>query len=233
MRSEYEVGPEADWRVNDSPQIRSYEPRDRKAVREICCDTADADKPVERIFPDREAFADLLTSYYTDLVSSTTWVAERDGEVLGYLTGCLDTRRYLRAMAFRIAPIAFAKALVRGTLWHATTIRLLSANLGDWLRGGFRRGAPLREYPAHVHINLQRSARGAGVGERLMEKFLRQAQDAGIPGVYANVSETNEGGRRFFEKLGFVPLVRESRLRLPEAPDKQTFTIVYGKRLFS
>jgi GNAT superfamily N-acetyltransferase len=218
--------------MNEPPAIRPYEARDRDAIRQICCDTADAGEPVERFFPDREAFADLFTSYYTDIAPTATWVAEDNGEVIGYLTGCLDTRRHLRAMAFRIAPLAFVKALARGTLWHTTTIRLLTANLGDWLRGGFRRSAPLSAFPAHVHINLRQSARGAGVGERLMGKFLQQAKENRVPGVYANVSETNEGGRRFFEKFGFLPLGRENRLRFPDAPDKQTFTTVYGKRLF-
>jgi hypothetical protein len=46
--------------------IRPSEQRDREAVREICCDTADGGERVESFFPDREVFADLLTLYYTD-----------------------------------------------------------------------------------------------------------------------------------------------------------------------
>src|SRR6266513_2903089 len=118
--------------------IRRYESRDRAALREIACDTADSGNPVERFFPDREVFADALTRYYTDIAPEATWVAEDAGKVAGYLTGCLDTRRYLRAMAFRIAPLAFLKALRRGALWHPLTRKLISANLGDWLRGGHR-----------------------------------------------------------------------------------------------
>ncbi len=211
--------------------IRRYEPRDRAAVREIACDTADSGNPMERFFPDREVFADALTRYYTDIAPEATWVADDDGQVVGYLTGCLDTRRYLRAMAFRIGPAAFFKALGRGSLWHPLTRKLISANLGDWFRGGRRQELPLKEYPALVHINLRQTARGGGVGEQLMEAFLRQAKEAAIVGVHANVSEGNAGGRKFFEKFGFVPLGRENRFRLPDAPDRQTFTIVYGKRV--
>jgi GNAT superfamily N-acetyltransferase len=208
--------------------IRRYEPRDRAALREIACDTADSGKPVERFFPDREVFADALTRYYTDIAPEATWIAEEAGHVVGYLTGCLDTRRYLRAMAFRIGPLAFLKALVRGTLWHRQTLKLISANFGDWVRG---RRMPLHDFPAHVHINLRASARGRGVGEQLMEAFLRQAKAAGLVGVHANVSEANMGGRQFFEKFGFQALGRENRFRYPGAPDRQTFTVVYGKRL--
>ena len=210
--------------------IRPYEPRDRAAVREICCDTADSGNPVERFFPDREVFADLLTSYYTDDEPQSTWVAEQDGHVGGYLTGCLDTPRFLRAMAWRIAPCAFLKGLERGTVWHPLTLRLLAANLGNWLRGGFRRAVPLHSYPAHLHINLRRGFRGQRIGQQLMDRFFEQVRRASLSGVHAGVSADNAAGRRFFESLGFVELGRESRFRFPDTPDQVTFTIIYGKQ---
>jgi GNAT superfamily N-acetyltransferase len=209
--------------------VRPYEPRDRPAVREICCDTADGGRPVERFFADREVFADLITRYYTDLAPETTWVAEEAGQVMGYVTGCFDSRRFARAMAWRIVPATLLKALGRGTLWHLQTRQFVRVNLRDWLRG--RQPVDLRDYPGHVHINLRVAARGLGVGERLMEEFLRQAKAAGVPGIHANVSEANAGGRKFFEKCGFVPLGRTGRFRFPDAPEQPIFTMVYGKRL--
>ena len=158
--------------------IRLYEPRDREAIRQICCDTADGGEPVEAFFPDREVFADLLTLYYTDYEPSSTWVAEQDGQVIGYLTGCLDTRRFLRVMAWRLVPMAFLKALVRGTLWHPQVVTLLSANLGGWLRGGFRREVSLWSYPSHLHINLRKGSRGQQIGRQLVERFLEQARQS-------------------------------------------------------
>src|SRR5258705_3923653 len=112
--------------------VRPYQPADRAALRAIACNTADSGNPVERFFPDREVFADMLTRYYTDIAPEATWIAEDAGQVVGYLTGCFDTRRYLRAMAFRIAPAALLKALTHGALWHKLTRRLISANLADW-----------------------------------------------------------------------------------------------------
>jgi ribosomal protein S18 acetylase RimI-like enzyme len=240
-------------RMDTTVKIRPFEPRDRSSVREICCDTADSGNPVERFFPDREVFADLLTSYYTDIEPEATWVAVgrvpprgedvpggaasgdaaytgTEDKVVGYLTGCLDTRRFLRAMAWRIAPRAFLKGLERGAVWHPLTLRLLSANLGNWLRGGFRRAVPLRDYPAHLHINLRRGFRGQQVGQQLMERFFEQARQARLSGIHAGVSADNAAGRRFFEGFGFVEIGRESRFRFPDAPDQVTFTIIYGKR---
>ncbi len=210
--------------------IRPYQPADRAAVRAICCDTADGGEPVERFFPDREVFADLITRYYTDFEPQSSWVAERDRQVVGYLTGCLDTRRFLRLMAWRLVPLAFIKAVGRGTLWHPQTVKLLSANLGGWLRGGFRKGVPLHDYPAHLHINMSKNTRGQGVGPRLLQHFTDYVATAGLPGIHAGVSAENQPGCRFFESAGFTPIAREARFH---SPDTQTVltTVIYGKRL--
>jgi L-amino acid N-acyltransferase YncA len=104
-------------------------------------------------------------------------------------------------------------------------------NLGDWLRGDARPDQLPADYPAHIHINLSKDARGHGAGEQLLDNFIRQSQAAGIRGIHANVSEGNAGGRHFFEHSGFTVLGRENRFRFPDAPDQQTFTIIYGKKL--
>ena len=199
------------------PIIRHYEPRDRAVVREICCDTADAGEPVEHFFPDREVFADLLTRYYTDFAPAASWVAEQDGQVIGYLTGCLDTKNFLRTTALHIVPVAILKALVHGSLWH----RFVRQNLR--LPKSHRRQL-LAEYPAHFHLNLRAGDRGHGTGRQLLEKFLSQAGELGI---HAGVSETNRAGRKFFERDGFVVLAREERFRTSDQPE---FTILYGYR---
>jgi ribosomal protein S18 acetylase RimI-like enzyme len=204
--------------------IRPYEPRDRAAVREICCDTADAGNPCESFFPDREVLADLVTRYYTDFAPSYNWVAEDAGQVVGYLTGALETH-----LPLRLLPATAFKALRRGLFWHPQFRHLLALNWGDWLRA--RRPVDLKDYPAHFHINLREVARGNHVGDQLVEKFFVQMLAAGVRGVHVNVSEANTGGRRFFERLGFQELGRQGRFRHPRSPEVLTQTILFGKSL--
>jgi len=211
-------------------QIRPYEPRDRAALRQICCDTADAGQPVEKFFPNREVFADLLTNYYTEFEPQSTFVADNGGEVVGYTTGCLDTKRFLRTMKRRIVPAIFFKALVRGVLWHPQTVRLLRANLGLWLKSGHRTGPALDDYPAHLHVNVRQGFRGQKVGQRLVEKFCQRALAAAVRGVHAGVSAENAQARHFFQGLGFVELHREARMRKPDGSGDILYTILYGKR---
>jgi hypothetical protein len=75
-------------------EIRPYEEKDRDAVRKICCDTGFMGDPVDTLFCDREIFADFFTSYYTDNEPENAMVAEVDGEVIGYIIGCLNHKAY-------------------------------------------------------------------------------------------------------------------------------------------
>jgi GNAT superfamily N-acetyltransferase len=212
-------------------QIRPYQPRDRAGLRQICCDTADAGQPIERIFPDRVVFGDLLTNYYTEFEPQSTFVADNNGEVVGYTTGCLDTKRFLSVMKWRIVPVVLFKALLRGTLWHPQTVRLLRANLGLWLKSGHRTGPSLDDYPAHLHVNVRQGFRGQRLGQQLVAMFCDQAREAGARGVHAGVSAENATARHFFEQLGFVELHREARFRKPDGSGDILYTILYGKKL--
>ena len=111
----------------DGTRIRAYERRDRAAVRHLCCETALRGEPVDSLFSDREVVADLLTRYYTDHEAQACWVAEGDGRVVGYLTGCLDRRRYLWVHSACVVPRASLQAIASGALCRRETWRLLRA----------------------------------------------------------------------------------------------------------
>lgn len=215
--------------MESTAEIRHYRVSDRAAVREIACETADAGGPVERFFHDRRTVADVLTRYYTDYEPQSLWVADCGGRVVGYLTGCLDTRRQERMLRRRILPQAIACAIVRGAMFHADTWRLLVALGETAILGGFPHPIDLARYPAHFHINLREGARGSGLGGRLAAAFLQQAQSAGVRGVHVVARGDNAGGRRFFEKLGFE-LLFEKPLILPAGPHlRRISTVVYGR----
>lgn len=200
--------------------IRLYQPADRPTVRRLAWETADrvALAPAQSLDP--ELLADLLTGYYLRWEPQATWVAEADGQLIGYLTGCLNERRYARLMSWRVVPGAVWRAWMRGrlrslSLWRRTAAWLLA------LRRQEMRRVP-RPYPAHLHVNLDARFRQQGIGQRLVERFLAQARSAGVAGVCAGVRAENAGARRFFERLGFTPALRQPALFAPE-------TIVYAK----
>ena len=59
-------------------------------------------------FPDRDVAGDLLTKYYTDYEPQSTFVAECDGRLIGYINGCMDNRRYGLVMFWILMPALLA-----------------------------------------------------------------------------------------------------------------------------
>jgi GNAT superfamily N-acetyltransferase len=220
--------------LNDpATRIRPYEPRDREAVRGICLSTAYGGEGEGVIEPG--LFVDLMVRAYTDFDAGVLWVVEREERVVGYLAGGFDDRRFDRIQVWRVVPAAVARSLGRGLLWRRNLWRLLvrlPRFLADSRRSGVRDQAGNEDNcPGHLHINLLPEARRRSVGARLVERFLAEARSRGLPGVRAVVYETNEPGRRFFERLGFRLLSREPAFKPPPADGGREWKTVYGKEL--
>jgi GNAT superfamily N-acetyltransferase len=209
-------------------EIRLYEPRDRAAVREICRATAYGGGE-GAVLPDPVLFTDLMTRAWIDFSAGPLWVVERDGEVQGYLAGCLDRRRFVRLQAWRVVPPAVARALARGLLLRSAVWRLLFA-LPRFLAAS-RGGPRLDDFPGELHINLMPPVRGNELGSQMVDLFLEEASQRGLPGVHATVYEDNEPARHFFEHLGFRALGREPAFRPPPADGHMEWKIVYGREI--
>lgn len=94
---------------------------------------------------------------------------------------------------------------------EATVIGYLVGSLDDPARaprfadiGYFAAFAGLTaRYPAQLHVNLDASVRGGGIGTGLVEAFVTEVTQAGLPGVHV---VTGRGVRnvRFYERSNFL-----------------------------
>ncbi len=184
-------------------KIRFYEVRDRAAVRALCLATADAGRP--SVFADPELQMDLLTSYYTDVEPVSSWVAVENGIVRGYLTGCLNSRRFMEWTKWHAHPLTAVRMLTRN-LFKRDMWRWVGARIKTLREGGAHREEWIKEYPAHLHLNLEEDFRGAGAGTALLKSFLSQCQAEKIPGVHLATRGDNGSAHKFFSKNGFTPL---------------------------
>ena len=108
--------------------IRPYEPRDSPAVRAICVATGFMGEPATWMWRDTASFADVFSGYYTDHEPGSAGVAELDGEVVGYLLGCRDSRR-----ATDPARVVARHVLLRGIALRPGTAGILWRSVGDVL----------------------------------------------------------------------------------------------------
>jgi GNAT superfamily N-acetyltransferase len=208
--------------------IRPFGTHDTEAVHRIGADTAHYGERVERIFDDRRMFIDIFLCPYTLYYADYCWVAEIDGEVIGYLTGCPDTASFTPRLhdALRAA----AGRTLRGR--YRIRWRTLRAGIA-FVRELQRRPAmpTLRDYPAHLHLNLAAPYRGQGTGRRLMQAYLDQCRAAGLPGVHLTTSDQNRVALRLYAALGFQVLYCYSSPWHSAASRHPAEALVLGLRL--
>jgi ribosomal protein S18 acetylase RimI-like enzyme len=69
--------------------------------------------------------------------------------------------------------------------------------------------AIVAEYPAHLHIDLQKRARGTGLGRVLIERLLTELRGRSVAGVHLGVDASNDNAIGFYQHLGFSEVGRE------------------------
>lgn len=67
--------------------------------------------------------------------------------------------------------------------------------------------ACLRNYPAHLHINLDEAWRNRGIGRRLIDAFADQVRAAGLRGFHVVTGATSRNVA-FYARAGFVEIAR-------------------------
>lgn len=190
-------------------RIRPYRASDRRQVQDIAWLTGDMGRPAARYWAHRESFANLWTSYYTDCEPEHLLVAESaesdghfDGRVIGYLAGCVDSRR---------APdpsTEFLQQVLRHALWvRPGTAAFCWRAVADVLLSGSPLLHELHDprWPAHLHIDLLPDSRGHGIGQRLMDCWLNVLRARRVPGCYLITLAENRSAIAFFTRCGFRP----------------------------
>ena len=182
--------------------IRPYQPKDRESVFRIAADTAFFGAPIEAYMEDRNVFLDAFYAYYTDLEPEHAWVACAGDGVVGFLTGCVDGDEHDRKFRRFILPGLIGNLLRGKYRFGKRSFRYIAGLVGGLLRGEFPQ-VDGKTYPAHLHINVDSAWRGRRLGQRLMETYLRQLCELGVPGVSLETTSLNEVACKMYEKMGF------------------------------
>ncbi len=199
--------------------VRPYRPDDRAAVLAIGADTAFFGAPVEAFHDDRRLFCDLLYRYYVEQEHDAAWVAEGDGEVVGFVVGAVDTRAMRARWLWRVLPGVAGRMLAGRYRLGRKTWRFLWREAVGALRGESPR-VDLARYPAHLHVNVAEGWRGHGLGRSLLEAYIGGLRERGVAGVHLRTTDRNAAACHLYEKMGF-------RL-LDERPTREWAGLVQG-----
>ena len=215
--------------MSEEIKIRKFKVSDRAAVREINYNTALLGDSAEKFFDDREVFADALTRYFTDYEPQSCFVAERGGEIAGYLIGAKDTRVMDRVMTGKaIFPLAL-KAFFRGAFFKPKNISFLLGCARSFARGEFFAPAFCKGYPATLHINLREGFRGQALGGRLIEAYLNYLKSEGVEGVH--LCTMSDKAAEFFIAQGFTLLHEGKRSYFRRYLGHDVTSRIFGKKI--
>jgi len=210
--------------------IRLFRPDDRADVLRIAADTAFFGAPVEAFMADRLAMQDAFVTYYTDCEPDHLWVAEVDGAVVGYVSGSIGGAGTTWGQV-RIGGLAAFRFLGGRYRLGRRTYRYIARLIGSAVRDEYPH-PDLRDYPAHLHINLAEGYRGLGLGRRLLQACLDQMTALSLSGIHLGTTNLNERAVQLYERIGFRLLAhRRTRLWEPWLPGVEVENLVYGKRL--
>ncbi len=185
-------------------KIRPYELKDREAIRQICFETGFMGEPADFYWTDMESFADMWSSYYTDHEPESVLVAEVDNEVVGYLLGCLDSKK-----AYNPVKIGARYAFLGGGLLNSGTRPVLLRTVRDTVADLISRKSPLTgpfddpRWPSHLHIDFLKKGRGLGLGREIMTTWLERLRSKGSPGCHLETLAENHSAIAFFKTMGF------------------------------
>jgi GNAT superfamily N-acetyltransferase len=179
---------------------------------------------------DRRIFMDAFYTYYTDYEPQHAWVACADNQVVGFLTGCTDSKAYHRVFLRKILPSVVLKFLTGYYQPGPKTWQYVRAAAGAARRGEIA-GADENRYPAHLHINLLPAWRGYGLGRKLLEAYIGQLRGLGVPAVYLQTTSMNVVACRLYEKVGFQLLDARPTRMYAHLVDQPVEHRCYGMKL--
>jgi len=211
--------------------IRPYKKEDRPFLRTLCCDVADRGGPIDNSFPDREVAADMLTKYYTDYEPESSFVAESNGRLVGYINGCMDNRRYGLVMVWILMPALLARAFKRGLFFKPQVHQLIGGALRNWRRAFTWRKKSFHSHQGHLHIGIAQDFRGQKVGRGLINALAGHAVGLGITELGASVHGGNKAACVFFEAQGFVVRDRYPMVMVINGKEDHYHSLLYVKTI--
>ncbi len=151
-------------------KIRSYQKKDRESIRKISVSSSILAEYSE-IFFDHDLIADFLTSYYTDYEPTSSFVAEKDQQVIGYLLGSMDAKKMQDTFKKYIFPKTIKDILKKGHFLKGNNLLFLKNMLYSYFKGEFKFPDFTQKYPATLHVNVTAASRGLNVGTLLINNF--------------------------------------------------------------
>ncbi len=188
--------------------IGTFEDRYLEDLYAITLATGDKGEDASGLYEDGSLIGHIYSGPYAVLKPSLVLLAMDEQGVAGYAVGVTDTLAWEDRLEREWWPGLRQRYADPGPV--AASDPRPERRLGRMIHAPNRAPASIvRDYPAHLHLNLLKRARGSGVGPRLLEAWLDLAAGRGARAAHVGVHPENERGIRFWSRSGFRRLEPE------------------------
>ncbi|MCG8701061.1 MAG: GNAT family N-acetyltransferase [Bacteroidales bacterium] len=162
-------------------KIRPYRKEDKKIVTEMLIDHSFRGKATEEYSEDIYLIKALYVDYYLNYEPESTFVADSDGEIVGFIMGCANSDRYMRIVMKRLMPIAILKIFFKIITFQYRK-KYTYENLWWYMAKSQKEMPPVPsdEYPAHQHMIIAEKARGRGTFKMLRDALFNHLREQGV-----------------------------------------------------
>ena len=187
--------------------LRTVEPADIPELYAISLATGHAGGDASSLYRDGRMIGHIYSAPYAHLCPESTFVAEDEEGVCGYIAGSFDTVAFEQQLEREWWPqlrVRYAKPSGDPETWNADQRRSFLIHHPS------RAPSFLTEtFPAHIHMNLFSRSQGQGIGTALLDRWIAEARKHSVTGIHLGANAANSAAHRFWQAKGF------RRLELP------------------
>jgi ribosomal protein S18 acetylase RimI-like enzyme len=187
--------------------IRNYQPSDKKGVIKVCHETGYMGESAKGRFDDTYLFGLLFCLYYVTYEPKNCFVAfdTKTDQIVGYILGSSDTQIQNKIFLRKIIPKIIVRTFLY-TIWRyfkSFKALLYMRKANEIHTPILKSNDLLKEYPAHLHINVLPGYQNKGIGMKLLSQLEHKIRSQNIKGIHLITSERNTSAVPFYHKSGF------------------------------
>lgn len=177
--------------------------QDLPYIYDICLKTGNSGKDATDSFFDKNMLGAYYAAPYIVNSPKDCFVVVENGLVSGYILSAKDTNAFYSWMNNSWLPniretykTGFVSKSEREKSLLETIFTDCQSENASWIK----------DFPAHLHIDILDSLQGKGIGKQLMNTLFQHLKTENISGIHLGVDKANENAQGFYKKIGFSVL---------------------------
>lgn len=184
--------------------IRDYHPSDLISLYGICLKTGNRGGDATPFFRCPDLLGHYYAAPYAILEPELCRILTCSNRPCGYILGTRDSGKFHTRTEREWFPVLREKYPLQETVAEPESGEpYRDAEIIRLIHQGIPAADDLREFPAHLHIDILPEAQGRGLGRQLMNSFMQRLHHFSVAAVHLIVDKGNQSAHRFYERMGF------------------------------